>query len=113
MSRNDLHILWTNDNPITSELMVLMYAQAAATHHWWDSVTVIIWGATAKLVADNSDIQARVASAQQAGVAFSACQACANALGTADALRSQGIEVKLWGSPLTEIIKQNAPLITV
>ena len=47
---NTLHILWTNDNLHTSQLMVMMYATNSMLRSWWGGVTVIIWGAVAKQI---------------------------------------------------------------
>lgn len=55
-----LYILWTNDNVLTSEKMVLMYAQTSVLKYWWKEVTVIIWGATAKLAAENELIREKI-----------------------------------------------------
>ncbi|MGO9121876.1 MAG: hypothetical protein ACLQPD_30225 [Desulfomonilaceae bacterium] len=48
-----------------------------------------------------------------AGVHVSACKACADELGVTQALVGLGIEVKYWGTPLTEIIKSGQPLLTI
>jgi hypothetical protein len=109
----ELHILWTNDNLDTSQFMVMMYATNSMLNQWWDSVTVIIWGATAKLVAENDTIQERLKIAQHAGVKFSACVACARQLGVVEKLETLGVEVIGWGEPLTNIIQGGKPLITV
>jgi hypothetical protein len=113
MKNNELTILWTNDNPETSELMVMMYATNSMKLNLWDKLTVVIWGATSKLVAENTMIQELITEAKNAGVIFSACQSCAEKLGTKDTLQNLGIELKYWGSPLTEIIKNNENLITI
>ena len=110
---NKLHILWTNDNVLTAEHMVLMYAPNSMKKKLWDEVTVIIWGATSKLVAENTHIQKLILDAQKAGVEFSGCQACANNLGTTQALLDLDIELLLWGIPLTQLIKNRENLITV
>jgi hypothetical protein len=108
-----LYILWTNADPITSEKMVFMYATNSMLHGWWRNVTVIIWGATAKLAAENGVIQERIRLAQQAGVFFSACIACAEQLGVADKLKELGVEVKGWGAGLTDLLKDGERLLTV
>jgi hypothetical protein len=108
-----LYILWTNDNVLTSEKMVLMYAQTSVLKYWWKEVTVIIWGATAKLAAENELIREKIKLAIHAGVKFSACKACAEQLGTTDKLLEMGVEVKYWGEGLTEILKENEKLITI
>jgi hypothetical protein len=110
---NKLYILWTNDNVITSEKMVLMYAQNSMLNYWWKEVTVIIWGATAKLVAENVTIQEKIKLATHAGVKFSACKACAEQLGISGKLSELGIEVMYWGEGLTELLKENEKLITI
>lgn len=113
MDNNKLHILWTNDNPVTAELMVMMYATNTMKYEKWENVTVIIWGATAKLVAEDIHNQHLIADAQEVGVGFTACAACADTLEVKENLLNLGIEVKGWGQPLTDLIKGKENLITV
>lgn len=108
-----LHILWTNADPLTAQLMVMMYATNCMLNHWWDAVTVIIWGATAKLAAEDGNIQTRIQMAQHAGVRFSACLSCARQLGVTEALEAQGIELIYWGEDLTKLLRQNHQLLTI
>ena len=108
-----LNILWTNADILTSEKMVMMYATNSMISKWWDAVTVIIWGATAKLVAENEDIQLQIRMAQQAGVKFSACKACTDQLGVSDKVAALGIDIIYWGEGLTEILKNDEKLITI
>ena len=113
MDKTHLYVLWTNDNPITAEKMVFMYTVNALIHGWWEKVTLIVWGATAKLVSENSGIQEKVKEALDAGVHITACKACTDELGVTEALEKLNIEVKYWGQPLTEILKSGQKLITV
>lgn len=108
-----LHILWTNADPTTARMMVFMYAANSKLHGWWQNVTVIIWGATAKLAAQDEAIREHMAFCARQGVRFSACITCAQELGVADTLKNQGIELIPWGEPLTELIKSGAPLLTI
>lgn len=108
-----LYVLWTNADIYTAQMMLLMYTRNSKVHGWWQRVTVIIWGATAKLVAENQGIQEHIKLAQDVGVEFSACRACAKQLNVVEQLESQGIEVIYWGEPLTEVIKSGKHLITV
>ena len=64
-------------------------------------------------MAENPHIRTLLKDAQQAGVEFSACVACAKRLGVEDTLRELEIEVKPWGVPLTELIKSGAKLLTI
>ena len=110
---SDLYILWTNDNPVTAEKMVFMYGINSILRGWWDSVTIIVWGATASMVSENTDIQKKVKEAQEKGVHMTACKACADQLGVTDNLEKLGIEVKYWGEPLTNILKAKKTLMTI
>ena len=113
MEKDHLYVLWTNDNPITAEKMVFMYTINSLVHGWWEKVTLIIWGATPKLVAEDAAIQAMIKEAQQAGVHVTACKACADQLGVTQTLEALKIEVKYWGQPLTELLKNNERLLTI
>ena len=111
--KTDLYILWTNDNPVTVEKMVFMYGINCLVKGWWEKVTIIIWGATANLVAENQKVQELVKQAQAAGVHMSACRACADQLEVAEKLESLGVEVIYWGQPLSRILKNEEALLTV
>jgi hypothetical protein len=110
---NELFILWTSDNPITAEKMVFMYAHNSILEKWWNKVTLIIWGSTAKLSAENENIREKLIIMQNDGVKISACKACADQLGVTEKLEDIGIEVIYWGKPLTEIIKSGKKLICI
>ncbi len=111
--KEHLYILWTNSDPITADKMVFMYARNGLKKGWWKEITIVIWGSTAKLAGENHDIQNKIKELLAAGVQVSACKACADELGVTDALVHLGIEVKCWGTPLTEIIKSGQPLLTI
>lgn len=111
--KKHLYVLWTNDNLITAEKMVFMYTINSLIHGWWEKVVLIIWGATAKLVGENADIQKRVKEAIEAGVHVTACKACSDQLGVTQTLENLEIEVKYWGAPLTEIIAKGEKLLTI
>jgi len=111
--KKHLYVLWTNDNLITAEKMVFMYTVNSLVRGWWEEVTLIIWGATAKLVGENADIQKKVREAMDAGVHVTACKACSDQLGVTQTLEDLKIEVKYWGAPLTEIIAKGEKLLTI
>ena len=113
MDRTHLYVLWTNDDRVTADKMVFMYAINSLVRGWWEKVTLIIWGAPAKLVSEDAAIQEKIKEALRAGIHVTACKACADQLGVTDALEKLQIEVKYWGEPLTEILKNNEPLLTI
>jgi hypothetical protein len=108
-----LYILWANADPATARHMVMMYATNSMLHGWWKEVTVIIWGNTARLAAEDTVIQAAMDAARHAGVEFTACIACAINLGVKDKLELQDVEVVPWGARLTKILKERKTLITI
>jgi hypothetical protein len=111
--KNKLYILWTNGSPVTFKNMVSMYAYNSLKNNWWEEITLIIWGETAQLTAENKEIQEHITKLMEAGVHVSACKACAEELEAADTLNDLGIEVKYWGEPLTEVIKGKENMITI
>jgi len=112
-NKKHLYVLWTNDNLITSEKMVFMYAVNSLIRGWWEKVTLIIWGAPAKLVSEDVNMQEKVKEALDAGVHVTACKACADQLGVTEILEKLKIEVKYWGVPLTEILTSDEKLLTI
>jgi hypothetical protein len=113
MNKTHLYVLWTNDNKVTAEKMVFMYTINSLLRGWWEKVTLIIWGAPAKLVSEDADIQEKIKEALEAGVHVTACKACADQLGVTETLEKLKIEVKYWGQPLTEILKSDERLLTI
>jgi hypothetical protein len=109
----DLHIIWTNDNPDTSRLMVMFYSTTSMAHKLWDNITVVIWGAPVKLVTENEMIQEEMRLAQFVGVKFSACVSCANQLADLEKLEALDVEVKPWIEPFTHLLQSGEALIYV
>jgi hypothetical protein len=113
MKKTHLFVLWTNADPITAEKMVFMYTTNSLIHGWWEKVTIIIWGAPAKLVSEDVNMQKKVKDALDAGVHITACKACADELGVTETLKNLNIEVNYLGVPLTEILKNEEKLLTI
>lgn len=110
---NELVILWTSDNVITAQKMVFLYGHNAIKKAWWEQVTIIIWGASSVLAAENPDIQAKIREMISDGVRFIACKACADSLGVGETLSSLGVEVFYTGETLTQILKDKKHLLSV
>ena len=108
-----LYILWTNADMITAEKMVFMYGVNSLLQGWWKEVTIIIWGAPARLVTEHISLQDKIRDAINAGVNITACKACADQLGVTEELERMNIEVKYWGKPLTQILKNQDALLTI
>jgi len=107
-----LAVLWTSGDPEVAHRSCLMYAHAAQKQHWFDEVVVIVWGPSARLLAADKDVQAKIKAMMQDGVKVQACVACADSYGVADRLKELGLEVKGMGSPLTDMLKQGWKVLT-
>jgi hypothetical protein len=107
-----LVIVWTSDDPYVTERVALMYTHAAKTAGWFSEVTLIIWGPSAKLTAENLKIQEKLKAMQADGVVIEACIVCADAYGVADDLRKLDFDVKAMGKPLSDYLKSGAKVLT-
>ena len=110
---NKLNILWTSSDPEVAHNMVFMYATNAKLNNWFEEVNLIIWGPSAKLVANDEGIKERIKLAKHAGVNVEACIACASNYNVVEELKAQNITLRGMGVPLTEIIKSGGKLITI
>lgn len=113
MENNHLHVLWTSSDPITAEHMLLLYTVNSLKREWWEKVTIIIWGGSMKLIAEDSNIQRLIKEAVAQGVKFLGCLHCAQQVKAEDILTDLGVELKYMGEGLTEIIKTKEHLITI
>lgn len=108
-----LTILWTTDNKDTFFNMINMYAVNALKHNWWEEVTVIIWGASARLAGSDVQVQLEIMEMIQQGVKVEACKACADICAVSDQLEKLGVKVRYMGVTLTEILKSDKKLLTI
>jgi hypothetical protein len=108
-----LYILWTSSELETFDELVFMYAFNAKKYNWWDEVTVVIWGASARLAGSDELVQLKIKEMIEEGVRVEACKACADDLGVSAKLETLGVVVKYWGQPLTKVLKSGAKLITI
>jgi len=111
-AESSLAVLWTSGDPEVAHRVCLMYGHAAQKQKWFDRVVLIVWGPSARLLAADKDLQAKVKSMMQDGVQVQACVVCADSYGVSDRLRELGIEVKGMGPPLTDMLKQGWKVLT-
>jgi hypothetical protein len=111
-SADELLIVWTCTDMETVENMVFLYTLNSRLKEWWGSVTLLIWGASARLAAEDKSIQEQLALMNEAGVRIIACRKCAENMGVAKKLESLGVEVFFTGKFLTEWIKSGKAFLT-
>ena len=113
VQERELHLLWTNADPMTAEYMVFMYAENSMLNHWWDKVTVICWGAVQPLIIQDPHIREMIQKLQSEGVQFSACLTCSDKLGLTEKLQELGIETVRWGKRTSELMQNRKHLLSV
>jgi len=107
-----LHVLWTTGERDVALRMIFIYLMDAKAMGWWDEIHLIIWGPSAKLLAEDRLIQREVDFLMQSGIDVEACEGCTEAYGVTDKIRSLGINVRFMGEPLTQILHSDDKLIT-
>ena len=108
-----LNIIWTTDNKDTIFNMLSMYSINSIRNKWWQEVNLIIWGASAKLIGNDSQVQTEIAEMLNSGVKIEACKDCCDHFGVTDKLVKLGINVRYMGKPLTDYIKSEEKLLTI
>ena len=103
---NKLAVLWTSGDPEVAEKMCFMYTYNAKKQGWFDEVTLIVWGPSAKLLSENEMLQNYVKKMIEAGIKVEACTACARMYGVNEDLAKLGIDVKGMGTPLSNYLKE-------
>ncbi len=107
-----LLIVWTSGDPDVAHKMVFMYALNAQKNGWWEQVTLLVWGPSAKLSSEDMDIQASLKKMKDQRVELLACKGCADQYGISSILEELEIEVKYTGTYLTDFIKSGKKVIS-
>ncbi|MFO8000958.1 MAG: DsrE family protein [Marinilabilia sp.] len=107
-----LVVVWTSGDPYVAERVCLMYTHGAKTQEWFDEVILVVWGPSAKLMAENKKLRKKVRQMQEDGVVLEACVNCADSYDVAGELREFGFDVKGMGKPLTDYLKSGAKVLT-
>ena len=90
-----------------------MYTVNSLIYGWWEKVNLIVWGASAKLVSEDENIQKMVREALEASVHITDSKACADQLGVTETLEKLNIEAKYWAIPLTKILTSDEKLLII
>jgi hypothetical protein len=98
-------ILWTSGDREVALKMVLMYSYYCKKNSWMDTVRLLVWGPSSKLLAEDTVLQGKIKDLKQVGVELYACKACADLYGVSDKLIQLGITVIYAGEMLAELQK--------
>jgi len=106
-TESSLVVLWTTSEKDVFTKMLYIYTITAKKQAWFDDVTLIVWGPSAKLLAEDKELQSSVKKLAKAGVKLEACSWCTNQYGVTDDLKNLGIDVRGMGKSLTDYIKDD------
>lgn len=107
-----LHVLWTTGEKDVAIRMVFQYLMNAKANGWWDEINLIIWGPSAKLAAEDKEIQSEIQMCLDSGMTVQACLACTDSYGVTKQIMRLGINVRLMGESFTEYLQGDERVVT-
>lgn len=107
-----LLIVWSSGEIEVAKKLVLLYGSVILPRGYWDEAHLMVWGPSAKLLADNTELQEMVAKVIESGVKASVCVVCSDDYGVTEQLRSLGIEPNHTGEFLTQALKSDWKVVT-
>ena len=106
-----LVIIWSSADRDVALQMVFMYTSNSKKFGWWDDITLVVWGPSAKLLAEDEALQVHIKNMIDAGVVVKACKLCSDSYGVSYKLEKLGIIVK-YMRELTDYIKEGRHILT-
>jgi len=112
---DELVVLWTSGDREVALKMAFMYTFNSKRFKWgWKGVTLIVWGPSSKLLAEDKELQGHIIDMKEAGIKLQACKKCTDLYGVSDDLKRLGIDVKYLGKQLTDYLRDdNYGVITI
>ncbi len=107
-----LLIIWSTAEIEVAKKMVLLYSSVILPRGYWDKAHLMIWGPSAKLLAENEELQDMVAKIKETGVELSCCVVCSDEYTVTEKLASLGIDMIHTGEILTDALKKDWKVIT-
>ncbi|GIU00486.1 hypothetical protein TSL6_09920 [Sulfurovum sp. TSL6] len=107
-----LLIVWSTSEIEVAKKMVLLYSSVILPRGYWDQAHLMVWGPSAKLLAENEALQEMVSQIKATGVELSCCVVCSDEYGVTEKLASLGIDMIHTGELLTDALKEEWKVIT-
>jgi len=107
-----LLIVWSTAEIEVAKKMVLLYSGVILPRGYWEKAHLMIWGPSAKLLAENIDLQELLSKVRETGVELSCCVVCSDEYGVTEKLGSMGIDMIHTGELLTSALKEDWKVIT-
>jgi len=90
-----------------------MYTYNAKKNDWWKDITLVVWGPSAKLLAEDKELQEYMQRIMDVGVEVRACKGCSDQYGVSEQLEALGITVLYIGKEFTDYIQQGRNVLTI
>ena len=111
--KDKLVVLWTSGDREVALKMVFMYTYNAKARGWWEDITLIVWGPSAKLLTEDVELQDYMKRIMEAGVSVKACKGCSDQYGVSEKLEELGITVLYIGKELTDYMKEGREILSI
>jgi len=112
MEMDKLLIVWSSGEIEVAKKLVLLYGSVILPRGYWNEAHLMVWGPSAKLLAENTELQAMVSKVIDSGVKASVCVVCSDDYGVTEQLRFLGIEPTHTGEFLTQALKSDWKVVT-
>ncbi len=113
LTKHNQLILWTSGDRETALKMVFMYAFNCKKYSWMDTVRLIVWGPSQKLLVEDKDLQKQFNLLKNEGIQLYACKGCADLYGIADKLTNLGVKVIYIGKMLADLQKEGWHILSI
>ena len=110
--KNKLLIVWSSSEEEVAKKLILLYGSVMLPRGYWDEATIMVWGPSAKLLAENIELQDKVRTVMSTGVKFNVCVVCSDDYGVSEQLSALGVEPIHTGEMLTNALQSDNKVIT-
>ncbi len=111
--KKKLLIVWSSGDAEEAKKMVLLYSSVILPRGYWDEAHLMVWGPSARLLAEDETLQAMLKNVLDTGVEASVCVVCSDDYGVTGKLKSLGVKPMHTGELLTEALQSDWKVITL
>ena len=96
-------VVWTSGDREVALKMAFMYTYNCKKFKWMETVRLLVWGPSSKLLTEDKELQEYVKKMKEMGVELYACKGCADLYGISKQLEALGITVQYTGQMLADM----------
>lgn len=102
-----LMVVWSSGDKEVAQMVALTYPMVAKKNKMFAEVSILVWGASTKLLSKDAELQALLKKLKGMGIEILVCKWCADQYGVADKLTEMGLKVDYMGKTLTNSLKSD------